>query len=69
MSVIELDAFRPHEVGSARCRACKYEYGCVAPAKRVRGGMECPRCGEFECFYLREDGTIDDSEDRPRCLE
>jgi hypothetical protein len=68
MSVIILDDHRSHEAGPQRCRACAYEFVAVAPVTRARGGSECPRCGEFESFYLRTDGTIDDAEDRPRCL-
>jgi hypothetical protein len=67
--IVNLDDHRAHETGHAGCRACKYRYVAVAPVARERGGMECPRCSEHEVFFERDNGTLDDSEDRPECLQ
>lgn len=50
---IELDAFRPHLVGTALCVACSYM--CVSVLPEVNGkkfDLECPRCKEMKMAFL-----------------
>lgn len=42
--VYDLDAFRPHLSGPARCLTCRYRWGAVAPTGTMVG-LECPQCG------------------------
>lgn len=51
-AVVDLDDYRPHEAGTAECRACHYRHVQVIPVAREPGGSECPRCGEFEVFFV-----------------
>lgn len=56
--VIELDDYRPHEVGLVRCRACHYVAVSVILAAAIEAAknyQECPRCGEFESAFMTVD--------------
>lgn len=45
--VIELDAFRPHDVASHTCAHCGHWWVAVAPAP-MPDALECSRCGKTD---------------------
>lgn len=51
--IIDLEKYRPHVCGKARCLGCKYEWVAVAPTETI--WLECPKCsamkGQF--FYAQ----------------
>lgn len=55
-NVVELDKFRPHVSGQAKCAGCNHEWVAVAPTGTVQ--LECPNCerltGRFYCGAMPE---------------
>lgn len=43
-SVVQLDAYRPHREGQARCLACTRQWIAVAPLATTE--LDCPGCGK-----------------------
>ena len=54
--ILDLDKFRPHITGLAKCLACKHEWQAVAPIGTV--SLECPTCaldkGVFDAVTVPE---------------
>jgi len=50
MSVVSLDAFRPHATGKAQCLDCHHEWVAVAPIGEV--WLECPACTLLRGRYV-----------------
>ena len=49
-SVVELDEYRPHNSGKARCLTCSHEHVAVAPVGVT--WMECPACHTFKATWV-----------------
>lgn len=45
--VVELDDYRPHQTGHAKCVKCSREWVAVVPLARAPYDLECPSCHEF----------------------
>ena len=55
--VIELDAYRPHRSGFARCGWCGREWVAVVPENREEGPLECPSCHLMTGWLQEIDST------------
>jgi rubredoxin len=52
--VIQLNDYRPHDVGRCTCRECGHKHISVHPVTTDPQRLECPRCGaqnaDFESY-------------------
>ncbi len=60
MSVIELDAMRPHKVSEVMCINCKHRWIAVRLTVTLLKQLECPKCGEQG--YAIETGEVIDEQ-------
>lgn len=49
--IAELDAYRPHNTGQAKCLCCGNTWVAVAPTGQI-DGLECQKCGTFKGVLL-----------------
>lgn len=56
--VVDIDTHRPHQVGHALCRACKYVHISViiaSASETSKNYQVCPRCEESEAAFMTYD--------------
>jgi DNA-directed RNA polymerase subunit RPC12/RpoP len=47
-NVVEIDEYRPHVTGIARCEECSQEWVAVILLASADKPLECPNCGQMQ---------------------